>query len=77
MKSLHLFPDDGDTSKKAPSVDLKEFSIMVKLDHPNIMPLLGISFVNDKFAIVLPLMENKDLRLYIMKQKHVNISAQV
>ena len=35
------------------------------LDHPNVLPLLGVCFAQRPFFIVLPLMSNGDARIYL------------
>jgi len=48
---------------------VEEATVMKRLDHPNVLPLLGV-YVNpddndDVFKIILPFMENGDLRSFL------------
>jgi len=45
---------------------------MIRLDHPNVLPLLGVcvnSDDDDLFKIILPLMANGDLRSFLKQSR--------
>ena len=50
---------------------LFEATTMKKFDHPNILPLIGISLCEEKPCAVVPLMHLGDLKSYLMKHKKV------
>jgi serine/threonine protein kinase len=42
------------------------------LRHPNILPLLGVTVGEHRFAMVSEWMENGDINGFVRKDKHVN-----
>ena len=57
---------------------LEEGLLMKKFIHPNIMPLIGLTFdPKNNPAIVLPLMANGDLKTYLRSESTVNIQQLV
>ena len=44
---------------------LQEIIIMRQFDHPNVLSLIGISVHNNNPCAILPLMANKDLKLFL------------
>ena len=52
---------------------LQEAILMTRFNHPNIMPLFGVSVHNDKPSVILPLMVNGDLKTYL-KRNHVSMT---
>ena len=51
---------------------MDEIMKMANFKHPNVMQLLGLTTMDDKLHIVLPFMENGDLKTYISSNKKVN-----
>ena len=47
------------------------------LRHPNILPLLGVSLNEHRFALVSEWMENGNINKFIEKDQHVNRSELV
>ncbi|KAK2159981.1 hypothetical protein LSH36_142g03004 [Paralvinella palmiformis] len=48
---------------------MDEIMKMANFKHPNVMQLLGLTTMDDKLHIVLPFMENGDLKTYISSNK--------
>ncbi|KAI0234411.1 Hepatocyte growth factor receptor [Lamellibrachia satsuma] len=44
---------------------LEEATVMHSFDHPNVLPLLGVVIANDRPFVIMPLMQNGDLRTFI------------
>ena len=51
---------------------LREGLTMARFEHPNVLPLIGISFDDDKAPlIVTPYMSNGDLRKWLRTETNV------
>ena len=50
---------------------MSESTIMAYFDHPNVLRMIGLSVDTDIFSIdiVLPYMENGDLRAFLKRQR--------
>ena len=49
-----------------------ESTVMMRLDHPNVLPLLGVCVDSDGdnlFKIILPFMANGDLRSFLKQSR--------
>ena len=44
---------------------LKETFRMTDFNHPNVLKLIGITFIDNKIYVILPFMKNKDLHTFI------------
>jgi hypothetical protein len=42
------------------------------LRHPNVLPLLGVTVSERRFAMVSEWMEHRDINEFVAKDKHVN-----
>ena len=42
------------------------------LRHPNILPLIGVTVSNQRFAMVSAWMENGNINEFVRKDQHVN-----
>jgi len=42
------------------------------LRHPNILPLIGVTVSNQRFAMVSAWMENGNINAFVEKDQHVN-----
>ena len=47
------------------------------LQHPNILPLLGVSLNEHRFALVSEWMENGNINKFIEEDRHINRSELV
>ena len=52
---------------------VEEVANMIKLDHPNILSLLGVSSHEGKLCMICPLMKNKDMKQYLLKKRTVSV----
>jgi len=50
---------------------LEEATVMHSFDHPNVLPLLGVVIANDRPFVIMPLMQNGDLRTFIAAPERV------
>ena len=50
---------------------LQEAIILRQFNHPNILPLCGVSVHEDKPCVILPLMSNGDLDRYLKNHSEV------
>ena len=48
---------------------LKEVSLMVTFNHPNVMPLIGLSFDGETPLIIMPFMSNGTVLGYVREHK--------
>ena len=64
------FFTDADTVRSV-SEFLEEATIMHNFDHPNVLCLLGVVIDHNKPYVIMPLMENGDLRIFIGKRDRV------
>ena len=48
---------------------LKEVSLMVNFNHPNVMPLIGLSFDGETPLIIMPFMSNGTALGYVREHK--------
>ena len=53
---------------------LQEAIRMRQFDHSNVLSIIGVSVLDDKPGVVLPLMSNGDLKNYLMKNSLVSIN---
>ena len=65
--------DDTDGLKRF----LNEAIIMRNFDHENVMRMIGFAVKSNNPYILLPYMENKDLRTYLKQNKQVHIYTYV
>ncbi len=56
---------------------LKEGLIMKHFEHRNVLSLLGITILSNQLCVILPYMENKDLRRYLQRQTHIKDGIKV
>ena len=50
---------------------LEEALMMEEFKHPNIMSIIGISFIDNMPYVILPFMTNGDLRTYVKEPSNV------
>ena len=50
---------------------LEEALMMEEFTHPNIMNIIGISFIDNMPYVILPFMTNGDLRTYVKEPSNV------
>ena len=48
---------------------LKEVSIMITFSHPNVMPLVGLSFDADTPLIIMPFMSKGNVLEFVREQR--------
>ena len=48
---------------------LKEVSLMITFNHPNVMPLIGLSFDGETPLIIMPFMSNGTVLGYVREHK--------
>ena len=48
---------------------LKEVSLMLTFSHPNVMPLIGLSFDEDTPLIIMPFMSNGTVLSYVRESR--------
>ncbi len=65
-----LFAVEMDLDNSVVEDFLSEVVIMRKLNHPNVMKLLGVTVQDDKPCVVMPLMMT-DLKVYLKQNKMV------
>ena len=64
-----LFLASSSTLKDVESF-LEECSKMKHFNHPNVLPLIGVSFDKENNpAMVLPFMNNGDVKAYLLSQR--------
>ena len=63
----YYFVADADSDRSV-SEFLEEATIMHNFTHPNVLSLLGVVIDDNKPYVIMPLMENGDLRAFIGKQ---------
>ena len=52
---------------------LEEATLMKDFNHKNVLNLVGVVLQNDLPFVLLPLMENADLRTFILNPSNVNL----
>ena len=60
----------GDTNMDSIEEFLKEAIVMKNFKHPNILPLLGVVIKENIPNVILPFMDNGDLRIFISNEKN-------
>ncbi|CAE6502669.1 unnamed protein product [Rhizoctonia solani] len=60
---------DSDAEAKLPKRAAKELLTWLQLDHPNVLPLLGLAIFNDGLSMVSPWMPYGNLRAYLQRNK--------
>ena len=50
----------------------KEFVTWKALQHPNVLPLLGVTMTEDRFAMVSEWMINGNINQFVMAQRDAN-----
>ena len=61
-----------ETSNQVVQEFLQEAAMMKQFHHPNVMSVFGVSMDENKPCIILPLMENRDLKQYLTHNKLVS-----
>ena len=62
-------------SVRSVSEFLEEATIMHNFDHPNVLSLLGVVIDDNKPYVIMPLMENGDLRVFIGNRERVQTTC--
>ena len=50
----------------------KEFVTWTALDHPNVLPLLGVIMTKDRFAMVSEWMPNRNIKQFVVAHQDAN-----
>ena len=48
---------------------LKEVSFMITFSHPNVMPLIGLSFDGERPLIIMPFMSKGNILEFVREQR--------
>ena len=48
---------------------LKEVSFMITFSHPNVMPLIGLSFDGETPLIIMPFMSNGNVLAFVREKR--------
>ena len=51
---------------------LKEAIVMKNFKHPNVLPLLGVVIKENIPYVILPFMDNGDLKTFVSNEKNVS-----
>ncbi|KAG8708317.1 hypothetical protein FRC11_006569, partial [Ceratobasidium sp. 423] len=70
LRCLSQSRTEAEVKAKLPKRAAKELLTWLQLDHPNILPLLGLAIFNDGLSMVSPWMSNGNLSEYLRKNKN-------
>ena len=68
FKDLHVTPRDV-------TQFLEEATIMKDFQHSHVLQLVGVAIQDDRVYVVLPYMENGDLKTYVSNDDNVSIQG--
>ena len=67
-----LFNTAGDSNVNSIEEFLKEAIVMKDFKHPNVLPLLGVVIKENIPLVILPFMDNGDLKTFVSNDKNVS-----
>jgi len=69
-QSLSFYADTTVTSRQLQEF-LQEATMMRHFNHPNVLSVVGVVFKEGRPFVLIPFMENGDLRQYLRNQNNV------